>query len=93
MMLLSAFADNDQTDIRIICMWELDWLDNARRKNGAMLITEIPANAVPIRSGLFEAVPRNIIVLPILFEDRVKAVIELASLSVHGVAPFVPWSS
>jgi signal transduction histidine kinase len=31
--------------------------------------------------GLFEAVPRNVIVLPVLFEDRVKAVIELASLS------------
>ena len=30
---------------------------------------------------LFEAVPRNVIVLPVLFEDRVKAVIELASLS------------
>ena len=36
---------------------------------------------MPIRSGLFEAVPRNVIVLPVLFEDRVKAVIELASLS------------
>jgi CheY-like chemotaxis protein/signal transduction histidine kinase len=46
-----------------------------------MLITELPANTVPIRSGLFEAIPRNVIVLPVLFEDRVKAVIELASLN------------
>ena len=46
-----------------------------------MLITDLPPNTVPIRSGLFEAVPRNVIVLPVLFEDRVKAVIELASLS------------
>jgi HAMP domain-containing protein/CheY-like chemotaxis protein/signal transduction histidine kinase len=46
-----------------------------------MLIAEVPTNAVPIRSGLFRAVPRNVIVLPVLFEDRVKAVIELASLS------------
>ncbi len=46
-----------------------------------MLITDIPPHAVPIRSGLFEAVPRNIIVLPVLFEDRVKAVIELATLN------------
>ncbi|HWO34740.1 MAG TPA: response regulator, partial [Candidatus Acidoferrum sp.] len=29
----------------------------------------------------FESVPRNVIVLPVLFEDRVKAVIELASLN------------
>ncbi len=47
----------------------------------SLLIAEVPANAVPIRSGLFKAVPRNVIVLPVLFEDRVKAVIELASLS------------
>ena len=46
-----------------------------------MLIADLPSSATPIRSGLFEAVPRNVIVLPILFEDRVKAVIELASLS------------
>jgi HAMP domain-containing protein/CheY-like chemotaxis protein/signal transduction histidine kinase len=46
-----------------------------------MLISELPANTIPIRSGLFEAIPRNVIVLPVLFEDRVKAVIELASLN------------
>ncbi len=46
-----------------------------------MLITELPKKAAPIRSGLFKAVPKNVIVLPVLFEDRVKAVIELASLS------------
>ena len=46
-----------------------------------MLITDLPPHTTPIRSGLFEAIPRNVIVLPVLFEDRVKAVIELASLN------------
>src|SRR5467141_3615178 len=45
-----------------------------------MLINDLPPNSISIRSGLFEAVPRNVIVLPVLFEDQVKAVIELASL-------------
>jgi hypothetical protein len=45
-----------------------------------MFITEIPAEAVPIHSGLFRAPPRHVIVLPVLFEGQVKAVIELASL-------------
>ncbi len=45
-----------------------------------ILITDFPASAVPIRSGLFEAVPRNVVVLPVLFEGGVKATIELASL-------------
>jgi CheY-like chemotaxis protein/signal transduction histidine kinase len=45
------------------------------------LISDLPEKTVAIRSGLFESVPRNVIVLPVLFEDRVKAVIELASLN------------
>jgi HAMP domain-containing protein/CheY-like chemotaxis protein/signal transduction histidine kinase len=45
-----------------------------------MLITEMPAYAVPISSALFKAIPRNVIVLPVLFENQVKAVIELASV-------------
>src|SRR6202042_908816 len=47
-----------------------------------ILIRDLADSQVTIRSGLFEAVPRNVIVLPVLFEDRVKAVIELASLGV-----------
>jgi CheY-like chemotaxis protein/signal transduction histidine kinase/HAMP domain-containing protein len=46
-----------------------------------MLISEMPTHAVPIGSALFKAVPRSIVVLPVLFENQVKAVIELASLS------------
>ena len=40
----------------------------------------MPDSAVPITSGLFQAKPQHVIVLPVLFEVQVKAVIELASL-------------
>jgi HAMP domain-containing protein/signal transduction histidine kinase/DNA-binding response OmpR family regulator len=50
---------------------------DGRRK----LISEMPGNVVPIGSGLFRAIPKNDIVLPVLFESEVKAVIELASLN------------
>src|SRR5260370_27235156 len=46
-----------------------------------ILISEMPEHAVAIGSALFKAVPRNVVVLPVLFENQVKAVIELASLS------------
>ena len=46
-----------------------------------LLITELPIHAVPIGSALFKVVPRNVIVLPVLFEGEVKAVIELASVT------------
>jgi HAMP domain-containing protein/CheY-like chemotaxis protein/signal transduction histidine kinase len=44
------------------------------------LITQVPGNVTPIRTGLFEVKPRNVVVLPVLFENTIKAVIELASL-------------
>ncbi len=44
-----------------------------------ILLTRVPADYIQISSGLGEAPPLNIIVLPVLFEGEVKAVIELAS--------------
>ena len=44
-----------------------------------ILLTNVPDDYITITSGLGEAPPRNILVLPVLFEGEVKAVIELAS--------------
>ncbi len=45
----------------------------------SIVLTQVPSNYVQISSGLGEATPLNIVVLPVLFEGEVKAVIELAS--------------
>ncbi|MGB6867970.1 MAG: HAMP domain-containing protein, partial [Acidobacteriaceae bacterium] len=81
LVLLSAFANVPDGYKREIGMGE-GLIGQCAAEKRRMLITELPHTTVPIRSGLIEAVPRNMIVLPVLFEDRVKAVIELASLSV-----------
>ncbi|HLH56961.1 MAG TPA: HAMP domain-containing protein [Verrucomicrobiae bacterium] len=44
-----------------------------------ILITNAPEDYVQITSGLGQAKPTNIIVLPVLFEGQVKAVMELSS--------------
>ena len=44
-----------------------------------ILLQNVPDDYIQITSGLGEAPPRNIIVLPVIFEGEVKAVIELAS--------------
>src|SRR5215218_7297111 len=49
-----------------------------------ILLTGIPEDYIQINSALGEAPPRNIIVLPILFEGDVKAVVELASFLPFG---------
>jgi len=46
-----------------------------------ILLTNVPEDYIHITSGLGDAPPLNIIVLPVLFEDEVKAVIELASFN------------
>src|SRR5208337_3393269 len=81
MVLLSAFAgDGDDGHLRRLKIGE-GLVGQCAAEKRRMLISELPSNTISIRSGLFEAVPQNVIVLPVLFEDRVKAVIELASLS------------
>ncbi len=44
-----------------------------------ILLSQVPADYIQITSGLGEATPLNIVVLPVIFEAEVKAVIELAS--------------
>jgi CheY-like chemotaxis protein/signal transduction histidine kinase/HAMP domain-containing protein len=44
-----------------------------------ILLTEVPHDYIKISSGLGEATPLNVVVLPVLFEGQVTAVIELAS--------------
>jgi len=45
-----------------------------------MLISKPDDDLIPVGSASFKAIPRNVIVLPVLFENQLKAVIELASL-------------
>ena len=81
LVLLSAFAgDGEDGHLRRLRIGE-GLVGQCAAEKRSMLVSNLPPNTISVRSGLFEAVPRNVIVLPVLFEDRVKAVIELASLS------------
>ncbi len=45
-----------------------------------ILLTNVPSSYIKINSGLGKAKPSSLIILPVVFENNVKAVIELASL-------------
>jgi HAMP domain-containing protein/signal transduction histidine kinase/DNA-binding response OmpR family regulator len=49
-------------------------------ENKKMLLHNVPPGYVQVSSGLGAAAPHNLIVLPVVFEHRVMAVLELASL-------------
>jgi HAMP domain-containing protein/CheY-like chemotaxis protein len=78
--LLAAYADDAASGYAQQLQLGEGLIGQCARDARRLFITEIPAEVVPIRSGLFKAPPRHVIVLPVLFEGHVKAVIELASL-------------
>ncbi|MEL1253423.1 HAMP domain-containing protein [Flavobacterium sp. DGU38] len=45
-----------------------------------IILSNVPKDYIKINSGLGDAKPKDVIILPVLFEGRLKAVIELASL-------------
>ncbi len=47
----------------------------------SILVTQVPRDYMCIQSGLGEAVPKNILVLPFFYENAVKGVIELGTLT------------
>src|SRR5918995_188529 len=78
--LLSAYADSRSGHPDTIRIGE-GLIGQCAADSRQILISDLPPTAHPIGSSLFEAPPKSIIVLPVLFEGQVKAVIELATLS------------
>jgi signal transduction histidine kinase len=60
--------------------WGEGLVGQCARDARRILLTTVPSGYIGIRSGLGEASPHSIVVLPVLFEGRIKAVIELASV-------------
>src|SRR3712207_4416368 len=87
-------GDPDASELKLIASYgykERKNLSNKFRRGEALvgqaaleakpiLITQAPDDYVKVSSGLGDAAPRNIMVLPVLFEEQVMAVIELATL-------------
>ncbi|MFJ8139051.1 HAMP domain-containing protein [Streptomyces sp. NPDC096013] len=53
----------------------------AAREKKRILVDEAPPGYIKINSGLGEASPASVVIIPIIFEDRLLGVIELASFS------------
>jgi HAMP domain-containing protein/CheY-like chemotaxis protein/signal transduction histidine kinase len=78
--LLATFADDGDIGHRPFLRLGEGLVGQCAVEKRRIVLTELPETTVRIRSGLLQAMPRSVIVLPVLFEDEVKAVIELASL-------------
>jgi HAMP domain-containing protein/signal transduction histidine kinase/DNA-binding response OmpR family regulator len=77
--LFSAHAYNDEVDIQKEFALGQGLVGQCAVEKERILLTNVPSNYLKISSGLGELLPVSVIVLPVLFENQIKAVIELAS--------------
>ena len=81
MRLLSGYAYNERKNLANEFRPGQGLIGQSVLEKQRILLTNVPTDYVRITSGLGEATPLNIVVLPVLFEGEVKAVIELASFN------------
>jgi HAMP domain-containing protein/CheY-like chemotaxis protein/signal transduction histidine kinase len=78
--LLSAYAGGGNSPHPQIVQFGEGLIGQSAMDKRQRLVSDIPTDAVPISSALMRVAPRNLVVLPVLFENQVKAVIELSSV-------------
>ncbi|HEX7062169.1 MAG TPA: HAMP domain-containing protein [Woeseiaceae bacterium] len=77
---IAAYADAEAGSRTRMYSFNEGLIGQCARERKTMILRDLPENAVRITSGVVDAAPRNVVILPVLFEGHVKAVIELASL-------------
>jgi HAMP domain-containing protein/CheY-like chemotaxis protein/signal transduction histidine kinase len=77
--LLASYAYRERKNVSSDFQLGEGLVGQAAFEKERILLTHVPPDYVQIASGLGEAPPLNIVVLPVIFEGGVKAVIELAS--------------
>ncbi len=79
--LLSAYAGDGANPHPQLVQFGEGLIGQCAMDKRQRLVSDIPGDAIPINSALLRVIPKNLVVLPVLFENQVKAVIELSSIS------------
>ncbi len=77
--LLASYASKGQNQVRKRLDLGEGLVGQCALEKAKILLTNVPRDYVLISSGLGEAPPQSILVLPVIFEGRVRGVLELAS--------------
>lgn len=83
--LLASFAHNERKHLSNNIEMGQGLVGQCALEKERILATNLPDDFIKISSGSGEAAPKNVVVVPILYEGKVKAVIEQASFE-----PFTP---
>ncbi|GAC1426844.1 MAG: HAMP domain-containing protein [Flavisolibacter sp.] len=82
--LFSAYAYNAELEINKEFLLGQGLVGQVALEKERILLTNVPKDYIKIGSGLGDASPVSVIVLPVLFESQIKAVIELASFEIFS---------
>ena len=82
--LFAAYAYNEEQSMNKEFMLGEGLVGQCAMEKEKILLTNVPQSYVKISSGLGDATPLNLIILPVLFEKEIKAVIELASFEMFN---------
>jgi len=77
--LLASFASEGKNQLGKKIMLGQGVVGQCAIEKQKIVLDNLPENYINISSGLGNASPRNVLVLPLIFEGRVKGVLELAS--------------
>ncbi len=78
--LLASYASSGQAAHGKVLDLGMGLVGQCARDKQKILLADLSHNTLRISSGLIEAMPRAVLVLPVIFEGQVKGVIELGSL-------------
>jgi CheY-like chemotaxis protein/signal transduction histidine kinase/CHASE3 domain sensor protein len=79
--LLAAYGYKKRKNINTKIQLDDGLLGQCAKEKKAIIMTDVPKDYISINSGLGEETPKNIYLMPVLFNDIVLAVIEIASFS------------
>jgi HAMP domain-containing protein/CheY-like chemotaxis protein/signal transduction histidine kinase len=82
--LFASYAYKERKTVSNVFAMGEGLVGQAAREKKRILITDVPPDYVRINSSLGEAIPLNIVVVPITFEGEIKGVLELASFQAFG---------
>src|SRR5205085_2389814 len=80
LMVLATYADAGGVRLSDTIKLGEGLVGECALQNRRILLTDVPAEYVKISSSLGAAAKLSVVVLPVLYENQTKAVIELASL-------------
>jgi HAMP domain-containing protein/CheY-like chemotaxis protein/signal transduction histidine kinase len=79
--ILASYADAQEHPYPTTLHIGEGFVGQCARDKRRILVSDVPADTVPVGSVFFQALPRNLVVFPVVFEGQMKAVLGLASLN------------